>query len=228
MEIDQADDEGWGFGNDYGEEDAQPNGEKNESQRKNPPPALTDPNVHEANNDPWGWNDDEDLEPTPVPMLGSSSETEENGNGNARGDDPLWDAWDDPPPSPPTKKVVPKPATKLEKLENKGKQGTKPPNIVTQPPEPEQAPTRVNLNHFPAPAPTSSVSLSSSWTSSSGSPESQQFQSIPPTPASIAMQPKEFYSVSSGMQDILRLVESVMLEASEFSRSTTCRVSPRP
>jgi len=221
VEIDQVDDEGWGFGNDDREEDAQPNGETNESQRKNLPPALTDPNVHEVDNDAWGWNDDEDLEPTPVPVLGSSSETKENENGNARGDDPLWDAWDDPPPSPPTKKTVPKPATKLEKLSNKSKQSAKPPNIVTQPPEPEQAPIRVNPNHFPAPA--SSVSLSSSWTSSSGSPESQQFQSIPPTPASITMQPKapkEYYSVSSGMQDILELVESVMLEASEFSRST--------
>ena len=234
MEVEQVDDEGWGFGDDDngpGEEGAQPNGEMNDSQRKNPPPPLTDPNAHtadEVDNDAWGWNDDEDLEPTPVPVPGPSSETKENGNGNATGgaggDDPLWDAWDDPPPSSPIKKVVPKPATKLEKLSSKNKHGAKPPNIVTQPPEPEpvpsNAPTRANPNHLPPPA--SALSLSSSWSSTS-SPGSQQFLSIPPTPASVTMQqkaPKEFYSVSSGMQDILELVESVMLESSEFSRST--------
>ena len=231
VEVEQVDDEGWGFGDDIGEEDAQPNREVKDSQRKNPPSPFTDLNAHaadEVDNDAWGWNDGEDLDPTPVPGHGSSSETQGNGNGNgnavggAGGDDPLWDAWDDAPPSPPTKKAVPKPATKLEKLSSKSKHGAKPPNIVTQPPEPgpSDAPTRVNPNHLPVP--TSAISMSSSW-SSSDSPGSQQFQSIPPTPASITVQhkvPKEFYSVSSGMQDILELVESVMLESSEFSRST--------
>jgi len=230
VEVEQVDDEGWGFGDDdngIGEEDAQPNGEAKEPQRKDPPSPFTDLNAHaadEVDNDAWGWNDDEDLEPTPVPRPEPSSETNGNGSavGGAGGDDPLWDAWDDPPLSPPTKKAVPKPATKLENLSSKSKHGAKPPNIVTQPPEPgpSNAPTRVNPNQFPAPA--SAISLSSSW-SSSDSPGSQQFQSIPPTPASITVQqkvPKEFYSVSSGMQDILELVESVMLESSEFSRST--------
>ena len=231
VEVEQVDDEGWGFGDDdggIGEEDGQRNGEVKDSQGKNPPPPFTDLNAHaadEVDNDAWGWNDDEDLEPTPMPAPRSSIETKGNGNGNAvggaGGGDPLWDAWDDAPPSPPTKKAVPKPATKLEKLSSKGKHGAKPPNIVTQPPEPgpSNAPTRVNPNYLPAPA--SAISMSS-W-SSSDSPGSQQFQSIPPTPASITVQqkvPKEFYSVSSGMQDILELVESVMLESSEFSRSS--------
>ena len=225
VEIEQVDDEGWGFHED-GEEDTSPDGGVKVPHTSS---SFAGPDAHtadEVDNDAWGWNDEEDPEPTPVPKPGPK----ENGNGNAEGgaggDDPLWDAWDDPPPSPPTKKIVPKPATKLEKLSSKGKQGVIPPKIITQPPEPEStpapanAPTRINPNRFPAPA--SAVSLSSSWSSSS-SPTSQQFQSIPPTPASITTHqkaPKEFYTVSSGMQDILELVETVMLESSEFSRLT--------
>jgi centromere/kinetochore protein ZW10 len=233
VEIGHVDGEGWGFddGDDGAdEEDTPPDEETKEPRTENASSSLTDPNAHtadEMDDNAWGWNDEESSESTPMPKSESPGEPKGNGDGNpeggAGGDDPLWDAWDDPP-SPPTKKVVPKPATKLEKFSSKGKQGAKPPKIITQPPEPEpihvptSAPTRPNPNHFPAPV--SSTSLSSSWSSSS-SPSTQQFLSIPPTPASITTQkaPKEFYSVSSGMQDILELVESVMLESSQFSKS---------
>ena len=232
-EIEQVDDEGWGFDDaDDGtdEADAPPDDEAKEPLRVNASSSFTDPNAHAANevdDDAWGWNDEEDPEPTRMPKPEAFSESKANGNaeGSAGGDDPLWDAWDDAPPSPPTKKVL-KPATKLEKFSSKGKQGAKPSKIITQPPEPKPIPisantsTRLDPNYLPALA--SSTPLSSSWSSPSSTP-SQQFQSIPPTPASIAAQekaPKEFYSVSSGMQDILELVEGIMLESSEFSRST--------
>ena len=228
--VEQVDNDGWGFHDDdddgADEEGVLPGEKTGEPQNKNASSSFASPDAHtddEVDNDAWGWNDEEDPEPTPVPK----PEPKGNGNGNAGGgDDPLWDAWDDPPPSPPTKKVVPKPATKLEKLSTKGKQGANPPKIITQPPGPDSIPipantsTHVNPNHLPLLA--SSTSLSSSWSSSS-SPTSQQFQSIPPTPASATTHPKapkEFYAVSSGMQDILELVESVMLESFEFSRST--------
>ena len=229
-EIEQVDDEGWGFDDVDGtnEADAPPDDETKEPPRVNASPSFTDPDVYiadEVDDDAWGWNDEGDPEPT---LMSKPNESKSNGNaeGGAGGDDPLWSAWDDTPPSPPTKKTVPKPATKLEKFSSKGKQGAKPPKIITQPPEPKpisvstDASTRLDPNYVPTPA--SSTSLSSSWSSSSGT-LSQQFQSIPPTPASIAAQekaPKEFYSVSSGMQDILELVESIMIESSEFSRST--------
>jgi len=232
VEIEQIDDDGWGFNGDDDRtgEDTLPDEEVKGSRGENGSPPFTDQDAHtaeEVDDDAWGWNDEEDPEPTPMLKL---EVPKGNGNGNAgrgaSGDDPLWDAWDDAPPSPPTKKVVPRPATNLEKFSNKGKQGAKPPKIVTQPPEPGLHPvpvntsTHVNPDHFPGPdAPTS---LSRSWSSTVSTP-SQQFQSIPPTPASVTVQPKspkEFYSVSSGMQDILELVESVMLESCEFSRST--------
>ena len=230
VEVGQVDDEGWGFDEDdngAGEEGAPPHEEGKGPQRNKAQSSFAEQDTHtggEVDNDAWGWDDDEGPQPTPVP------EPEENGNGNAEDgvgrDDPLWVSWDDAPPSPPTKRVVPKPATKLEKLSSKGKQRANAPKIVTQSPGPEpipvppKAPALTNPNHLPAPI--SSLSLSSSWSSSS-SPTSQQFQSIPPTPASITTRkkvPKEFYTVSSGMQDILELVESVLLESSEFSRST--------
>jgi centromere/kinetochore protein ZW10 len=230
VEIEEVDDDGWGFNDDdgvVGGGDSPPDEEPKEPQSENTSSSSTDPDVHtpgEAEDDAWGWNVQEDQESTPMPEPEPPSESKENGNGSAEagasGDDPLWDAWDDPP-SPPTKKIVPKPATKLEKFSSKGKQGAKPPRILTQPPEPEPIPvptnasTHLNPNYPPEPA--SATSLSSSWSSS------QQFQSIPPTPASITNQrsvPREFYSVSSGMQDILELVESVMLESSELSKST--------
>ena len=220
--VEQVDSEGWGF-DDEGAgadgEDTLPNQEAMGSSVGSSSPSFTDSTTDEVDDDAWGWNDEESTEPTPVPGLDASM----NGNpeGGA-GDDPLWDAWDDPPPSPPTKKAMPKPAKKLEKFSNKGKQGADPPKILTQPPErqpisiPSHTPLHVNPNSLPGP-----ISLASSWSSSSSS--TQQFQSIPPTPASITAQnqaPKEFYSVSSGMQDIIELVESVILESSEFSRST--------
>ena len=224
-EVEQVDDEGWGFG-------VSEDGTAKEPQNGNSSSSFTGPGSHipdEVDNDAWGWND-EGSEPAPVSEPEPPNEPKGNGNENAEGDtggdDPLWDAWDDPPPSPPTKKVVPKPATKLEKLSSKGKQGANPPKIATQPLEPKHIPvpanvsTRANPNNLPALA--ASTSFSSSWSSSS-SPTSQQFLSIPPTPASATTHkkvPKEFYTVSSGMQDILELVESVMLESSEFSRST--------
>ena len=233
VEIEQADDEGWGFDDDdndgTGEADAPLNEEAKESPSDNISPSLTDPGVYttqEVDGDAWGWNDDEDPEPTPIPNSEALNESKANGNGNAEGgagrDGPLWDAWDDTPPSPPAKNIVPKPATKLEKFSSKGKHSAKLPKIFTQPPESESsadAPTRVTSNYTSAPP--SSTPLSSSWSSSSSTP-SQQFQSIPPTPASVTAQtkPQEFYSVSSGMQDILELVEGIMLESSEFSRST--------
>lgn len=228
VEIQQVDNEGWGFdeaGDGADEEITSPDQEARGSPAGSSLSSLKDPDAHSADevDDAWGWNDEEDPEPTPVDAL---NEREENGGGNtehgANGDDPLWDAWDDPPSSPTTKKVLPKPAKKLEKFSSKSKQGAEPPKIVTQPPErqpipvPSNAPTHANSNHLPGPA-----SLSSSWSSSSSS-TSQQFQSIPPTPASTTAQnkaPKEFYSVSSGMQDIAELVESVIFESSEFSRS---------
>jgi len=231
-DTEQVDDEGWGFDdvdNGANEGDAPLDDEAKEPPGVNAPSSSTDPDAYtadEVDDGAWGWNDEEDPEPTPMPKSEALSGSGANGNAerDAGGDDPLWDAWDDAPPSPPTKKVVPKPATKLEKFSSKSKQGTKPPKIVTQPPEPipVSANTTTRLDPGYAPALASSTSLSSSWSSSSNTP-SQQFQSIPPTPASVAAQeqaPKEFYSVSSGMQDILELVESIMLESSEFSRST--------
>jgi len=230
--IDQVDNEGWGFDDDdsAGEEGTPLDEEAKEPPNENASSSFTDPKAYTANevdDDAWGWNDQEDLEPTPMPW---PEAPDKPGNGSAGdgagGVGPLWVAWDDTPPSPLTKKVAPKPATRLEKFSSKGKQGTTPSKINTQLPEPEpisvptNSSTRINLGHFPAPA--YSKSLSSSWSSSSSTP-SQQFQSIPPTPASITAPknaPKEYYSVSSGMQDILELVESVMLESSEFSRST--------
>lgn len=233
-ETEQVDDEGWGFDDvDDGanETDAPPDDEAKEPSRVNGPSSSTEPDAYtadEVDDDAWGWNDEEDPEPTPMtkPEVLSGSGANRNAERGAGRDDPLWDAWDDAPPSPPTKNIVPKPATKLEKFSSKSKQGTKPPKIITQPPEPKPIPVSANTSTRPdpdyAPALASSTSLSSSR-SSSGSTPSQQFQSIPPTPASITVQekvPKEFYSVSSGMQDILELVENIMLESSEFSRST--------
>jgi len=154
----------------------------------------------------------------PVPALGSSSKTKENGNGNAGGNDALWDAWDDPP----TKKAAPSPRRNSRSCR---------PNIVTQPPP--------NRNRHPR-ASTPITPLRQRLRCHRQvpghhrvrSPESQQIQSNPPTPASITMRPKapkEFYSASSGMQDILELVEGVMLESSEFSRSTLLAASiPAP
>ena len=234
VQIEQVDDEGWGFDDDgdgAGEEDVSPEEEAKGPPSGNSSSSFVDPDAYtaeEVDDDAWGWN--EDPEPTPAPNPEAPGEPKENENGNTEGGvgegDPLWDAWDDP--SLPTKEAVPKPATKLEKFSSKGKQGPKPPKIVTQPPQPEPQPipvpadasTLTNPNQFSALVP--STSVSSSWSSSSSTP-SQQFQSIPPTPASITAQkkaPKEFYSVSSGMQDILELVEGVLLESSEFSRST--------
>jgi len=230
VEIEQVDDEGWGFDDDDGA------GEVDE-QAKEPPnentSSFTDPNVHaaeEVDGDAWGWNDEEDPEPTPIPKPETFSESKASGSGDAKsgagGDDPLWDAWDDAPSSPPNKNIVPKPATKLEKFSSKGKQAVKPPKILTQPPELEPTPVPANAStHITSdytPAPVLSTPLSSSWSSSISTP-SQQFQSIPPTPASATAQtkpPKEFYSVSSGVQDILELMENIMIESSEFSRST--------
>lgn len=222
VEIGQVDNEGWGFGEDGNdadadEEDAPPD---QEAKAEGSSSSFTDSDAYTTNgvdDDAWGWNDEEDPEPTP----------EEDKSGNAEdsagGDVPLWDAWHDPPSSPTSKKVLPKPAKKLEKFSIKSKQGAAPHKILTQPPErqpisvPSNSSTHANPDHLPP-----QVSLSTSWSSSSSTP-SQQFQSIPPTPASITAQnkvPKEFYSVSSGMQDIIELVESVILESSEFSRST--------
>ena len=230
VEIEQIDNEGWGFDQEDGDADDEgipPDQEARDSPVEGSPSPVTDPGPYtadEVDDDAWGWNDEED--PEPAPIANAPNEHEENGSGNtesvAGGDDPLWDAWDDPS-SPTTKKVLPKPAKKLEKFSSKGRQGAEPPKIVTQPPEPQpistpsNPPTHANSSRFPVPAP-----LSGSWSSSSNT-SSQQFQSIPPTPASINVQnkaPKEFFSVSSGMQDIVELVESVILESSEFSRST--------
>lgn len=180
-----------------------------------------DSSADEVDDDAWGWNDDEeDLEPTPVaePDAPGGNGNPESGTG---GDDPLWDAWDDPPSSPTTRKVLPKLAKNLEKFSSKSKQVTEPPKIITQPPERQPILSDPSVHTDPSylagPAP-----LSASWSSSS-STTSQEFQSIPPTPASITSQskaPKEFYSVSTGTQDIVDLVESVILESSEFSQST--------
>jgi len=216
--TDQVDNEGWGFDDDEGagEEGTPLDEEAKKPPNENASHSPTDPKAYttdEADDDAWGWNDEEDPEPTPMPKPEAPED-------DAGGDNPPWVAWDETPPSPPTKKVLPKPATKLEKFSSKGKRGTSSPKIITQPPEPEPISTRNNPNHLPAPAP--STPLSSSWSSSSSTP-SQQFQSIPPTPASTTAPknaPKEYYSVSSGMQDILELVENIMLESSEFSRST--------
>ncbi|KAF9649243.1 hypothetical protein BDM02DRAFT_3166994 [Thelephora ganbajun] len=234
IQIEQVN-EGWGFDDDDGGagEDTPPDEEAKESPSGDTSSSPTDPggySADEVDDDAWGWNDEEAPEPTPVPKPEAPIQPKENGDGgadsSAAGDDPLWDAWDDTPPSPQTMKAVPKPATKLEKFSSKGKRSAKPPKIITQPPEPEPIPvpthttTRANPDRFPTSA--SPTSLPSSWSSSISTP-SQQFQSIPPTPASITTLqkvPKEFYSVSSGMQDIVELVESVMLESSEFSRST--------
>ena len=91
----------------------------------------------------------EDPEPIPVSVLGSYSGTKENGdgNGNPGGDDPLWDAWDDP--------LTKKAATKLEKLSTKHRHSA---------PQTATGTHTCQPNHFPAPAP--SLSLSSSWSSS--------------------------------------------------------------
>ena len=227
VEIEQVDDEGWGF-DDNGEG---AEGEALSHQEVKVPPgdrssSFADP-AEEVDGDAWGWNDEEDPEPTPVPGPDTPGESTRNGNADdgVGGDEPLWDAWDDSPPSPQAKKVVPKPAKRLEKFSSKGKQGNKPPALVTHPPEPQpisipSTSIRANLNQ-PLGL-DSSPSLASSWSSSISTP-SQQFQSIPPTPASATARdepPREFYSVSSGIQDIVELVESVILESSEFSRST--------
>ena len=225
-EIEAVDDEGWGFDDvdgGAGELDPLPDVEAKEPPIENGSSSFTDSDTHPANDvddDAWGWNDADDPEPTSVPK----PEVTKNGDADSGEDGPQWDAWGDAPPSPPTRKVMPKPATRLEKFSSKGKQGPQPPKIVTQAPKsesiPVHPPTRLDPGYTTPPA--SSTSLSSSWSLSS-SATSQQFHSIPPTPASITVQtkaPKEFYSVSSGMQDILELVESIMLESSEFSRST--------
>jgi len=203
VKIEQVDDEGWGFdGDDDGTdgEGTPPDEGAKELQSENESSPFTDPEAStadEVDDDAWGWND-QDSEPVyPLGPEGPHG-PKENGNGSAAGGEPLWDAWDDTPPSPPTKKIVPRPATKLEKFSNKANQGTRPPNIVVPHPGPERVPsnmpTRANKNPMPALA--SKTSLSSSWSSSSGSPN-QQFQSIPPTPAPITPHqnaPKEFYS----------------------------------
>ena len=228
IEIERVDNKGWGFDDDEntGEDHPPPGQESKGPPTVNPSSPSTEPDAYtadEVDDDAWGWND-EDPEPTPVHGLDPSGEPEENGSGDTgggAGDDPLWDAWDDPPPSPQTKKVAPKPAKNLEKFSGKGKKGAEPPKIFTRPPEPQpisipsDGSIHTHLNPLPGP-----VSLSNSW--SSGSTTSQQFQSIPPTPASATAQnnaPKEFYSVSSGMQDIIELMESIILESSEFARS---------
>ena len=221
VEIGRIDDEGWGFDRDDGAEGAaQPDQEVKGSLAQASPSTDTYA-TDEVDDDAWGWNEED-----PAAGPDAPNEQGENRNGNpengAGGDDPLWDAWDDPP-SPLTNKVLPKPAKNLQKFSNRSKQSAEPPKIVTQPPErepitiPSHPPTHADPKYLPGP-----VSLSSSWSSSS-STTSQQFQSIPPTPASITAQnnaPREFYSVSSGMQDIVELLESVILESSEISRST--------
>ena len=212
VEIEQVDNEGWGFDQDDAGADGEgtsPDEEAKGSSAQASSSLLTDPN--EVDDDAWGWNEEES--PGHSPAVDAPNEHEVNGSGNTEsGDDPLWDAWEDPPSSPLTRNVLPKPAKRLEKFSSKGKRGAEPPKIATQPPERQPIPI----------PPIPPVSLSTSWSSSSSTP-SQQFQSIPPTPASMTAQnkaPKEFYSVSSGMHDIVELVESVIIESSEFSRTT--------
>lgn len=214
-DVEPVDDQGWGF-DDVDDGAGGVDAEANEPPIENGLSSLAAQDAHtvnEVDDDAWGWNDADDPEPTPVPK----PEVTRNGDAESSAgvDDPQWDAWGDAPPSPPTRKVVPKPATKLERFSSKGKQGPQPPKIVTQAPISENVPLDPGYVTTPA----SSTSLSSSWSDAT----SQQFHSIPPTPASVTVQtkpPKEFYSVSSGMQDILELVEAIMLESSQFSRST--------
>jgi centromere/kinetochore protein ZW10 len=120
-----------------------------------------------------------------------------------------------------------KPATKLEKFSSKGKQGAKPPKIITQPPEPE--PIRAPPKHTRTSTPNTSLHRVFNAVIIKFVVIIEQYSepTIPIHPAYAGIDhhaqqkaPKEFYSVSSGMQDILELVENVMLESSEFSRST--------
>ncbi|CAL1714224.1 unnamed protein product [Somion occarium] len=139
----------------------------------NPPPNEEDPA------DAWGWNDDD--EPTPPDEKDGSTDSS---------------AWDDPwgdEPSVPKPAVVAKPATRLEKVSNKGKSSAT--SSAVQSPVPTAAPP-------PTPA---MPSLAKQGTRDLGTP--QQYAE------------KESYLVSGRSQELVTLVEDVLREAAELAKS---------
>jgi centromere/kinetochore protein ZW10 len=125
--------------------------------------------------DAWGWNDNT----SPV----------ENGNGG----EPVWDAWDDPPPS---NGNVPKVAKRLEGLSSKS------------------SPKANGANGSSAAGSSPLLPIKAS-----GKPPE------PPSPPPVV---KELYLVSSLTKEITALVEAILHEGEELSRSKLFSSLPTP
>ncbi|KAJ7130610.1 hypothetical protein C8R44DRAFT_613672 [Mycena epipterygia] len=221
--ADDAADDGWGF-----DDDAEPEPAPVPAEAESVPPPedvaedgwgfdeeevapaeseepLTTNGHDEPEPDAWGWNDDD----APVDSA----------------DETVWDdPWDDPPAKPsaakesrpppapsiasipsPASTSSPKMATRLEKLANKGKKhlngGSPLASPVPSTPMTSSKSTPVTSSRPPPPAAVKS-------------PEKR-----PPRLATSVVVPKETYSVSGRMRQIINILEDVLTEGQKFAAS---------
>ncbi|EPQ56262.1 hypothetical protein GLOTRDRAFT_115586 [Gloeophyllum trabeum ATCC 11539] len=193
VQDDVADDSAWGF-----EDEKEINGDAIDENGwglddDEPAPELKE-NKDEGPAEAWGWKDDD--EATAV-----EDNTEEVEDDNPWEDDP----WNDPPqeslqtlPPPLPVSPIPKPATRLEKLSAKAKNGRS--SIDS----PAASPLPPSIPASPAPPPP-----------------------VPPVkkpskqlePIKVRTVSKESYLVSNRVKDVLDIVRSVVQESKEYTAS---------
>ncbi|KAJ7224168.1 hypothetical protein GGX14DRAFT_648787 [Mycena pura] len=207
-------DDGWGF-------DADPE-----------PAAAAEPSTAADIEDGWGF----DVEEVPASPVTKSEPLDTSGHDTAdawgwKDDAPpestadtAWDdPWDDPPEKPSAVKVPPKTfnksplsspasvsspkmATRLEKLANKSKKHLNGNSPMSSP----ALPTSTSMSSIHAPAETSRPSPPATVKSHG---------KRPPQLTSPNVVPKETYSVSGRMRQIIHLVEDVLAEGQKFAAS---------
>lgn len=137
-DVPAVDEDGWGF-----DDDIEPEPAQEPDVATAAPPASTSDTKEDDPADAWGWNDDDD----DVPAAD---------DGDASTDSSAWDdPWgDNPEPAAPPPSKVPKAATKLEKLSNKGKTSSAAQSpVVATPPPPKPSSTSAPPQPKPTLAP---------------------------------------------------------------------------
>ncbi|KAI0033922.1 hypothetical protein K488DRAFT_69507 [Vararia minispora EC-137] len=166
--------------------------------------------------DAWGWNDDEEDPSTDVCSLRTSGSAPTPDDSSSTWDDYSWgdagtsvDPGPPPKPSPPPR--APRPATRLEKLANKGKtkhtSRLSTDSVVTRPPPPTPA----------------SPFVQHSMSARKVTVPIKTAKPIPSSPALPSPTPpraKETYTITSRARELAVLAESALCEGTDFARAT--------
>ncbi|KAI0042195.1 hypothetical protein FA95DRAFT_1500426 [Auriscalpium vulgare] len=214
--ADAGDEDGWGFDDESSESpttlDVPPESSK--------PPAPPEPEPQdeigsEDASDAWGWEDDEpanSLDVARAPPVPPSAPAPDTPTDSSAGDSSAWDdPWDEPhPPSAPTSpSAPPKPATRLEKLANKGK--------AKAAHTPQSSVDSALLGRAPPPTPDKAAQHFERPQKVTVPVKGKQREAAPP--------PKEMYMVSARARDVADAVEAALREGSEFAAASSIPTS---